>query len=315
MVGLTHHCILFSQTNLVLNWDAENYLQCPSAGSGDLNNDVVDWYDPLNGLPIDSPDYMHPCSSDANFSTPTNGFGYQIARSGVAYIHSGIYLTFNNNFYAMEPFAGKLSSTLEKDKIYQVKFYLSMSNFSNISIDAFDISFSEDSIYITNPHGLSNIIMINQPGNIINDTVNWVEISTCFKANGTENHFIIGALRDTNLINIEFNTFCDPCVASYIFDDFSIYECDTCCLDEFPIEEYINIFPNPGNAQNVNVFVSNDNTSKIELFDATGKLVWQNKFQEFYQNTSLPVLAQGVYLWRYISSTGFNKTGKIITIK
>lgn len=315
MMGLSHHS-LYCQQNLVKNFDMEEYDLCPNL-AWHFNGYIKDWYNPFTSSPGYSPCYMNNCANSSTIvSVPYNYGGFQQPHSGNAYLLSGTIFKFEDVIIGLEPFFGILNSPLVKDKIYYLEFYVSLCGRTNSFSDAFDLVLTDDSTSYNEIHDYPGEIYWSNPtGNFISDSVNWVKMGGCFKAKGGEKYFGMGAFRDTNTIGLISHIPCDPCGAAYYYDDFSIYECDTCCLDEFPIEEYINIFPNPGSLQNVNVFVSKDHTSKIELFDAAGKLVWHNKFQEFYQNANLPVLVQGVYLWRYISSTGFSKTGKIITIK
>ena len=307
--GLFSPLFTYSQ-NLVLNPSFEEYTICPNSMLNYPMEGLKYWY-PVRS----SPDYLNFCSSDFLSSIPDNTSGYQYPKSDTGYLHNQFSYDFvNDKWDYSEAFGGILSESLKSNTIYRIEFYISRTDYSWAAFDAIDLLFCSDSINLMLSQSYSEF-KINPSGNIISDTMNWIKISSCYQAYGNEKYFAVGAFRDSLEIIWEKFSGCSNCRAGYYFDDFSIYECDTCCLDEFPIEEYINIFPNPGNAQNVNVFVSKDNTSKIELFDAAGKLVWHNKFQEFYQKASIPVLAQGVYLWRYISSTGFSKTGKIITIK
>ena len=305
--GLFSPLFSYSQ-NLVLNSDFEQHSICPPGTLIPLEG--LDYWYPVRS----SPDYMNYCATNLSFSIPSNSVGFQYPKSDSGYLHNQFsYDFFNNKWDYSESFGGSLSETMKINSVYKIEFYISRADYSWAAFDAIDMLFCPDSINLLASQTYS-YFKINPTGQIISDTTNWVLVSGCYRANGNEKYFAVGAFRESLEIVWDKFSGCTNCRAGYYFEDFLIMACDTCCLDEFPIEEFVNIFPNPGIAQTVNVFVAKDNIAKLELFDATGKLVWHNEFDEFYQNAMLPQLASGVYFWRYVSTSGFSKTGKILTV-
>ena len=124
----------------------------------------------------------------------------------------------------------RLIQKLSKDKFYCVSFYVNLADLSTVAIDKIGIFFSSDTLKPLVLNGLIDEIpnISNDFGSIIKDTVNWVQISEKFKANGDEQFLTIGnffsdentlyEILDTSIIHAKF--------AYYFIDDVSVYECE-----------------------------------------------------------------------------------------
>ena len=173
----------FSQVNLVPNWSFEDTVSCPTS-VGQLNNTPF-WFPANTG----TPDYYNQCATlVSNASVPQNGFGYQYAKTGVAY--TGV-LTYQAGFSPREYIEAKLLDSLQQGKKYCVSFYVSLA--SGAPIDAFHAVFSTDTIFGNLLTNLPNQPDISNPsGNMISDTAVWVLISGTYIASGGEKYITIG---------------------------------------------------------------------------------------------------------------------------
>jgi len=232
------------------------------------------------------------------------------------------------NYEMNEVLGGTFKKTLE-NKIYYYEFYVNVPDYTYIQNDpdeSYLISNSLDLYTLYNDTlDLNNPALYSTYGNrvfknktIFKDTANWTKISGCFKATGGEKYFAVGSIRDTT--EIEFEEFIswgnDIGVLSAIYlDNFSIYECDTCCLGAFPYEDHVNVSSNPGTLQQPTTFsvLLNPNTTGIlSVFDSAGRLVAKEEFSALLSTYTLPVLANGIYHYVLATSNGINDVGKVL---
>jgi len=206
-----------AQTNLVPNYSFDIYDTCPW-GMTQIKY-AVPWFQPFQ---ISTSDYYDTCSNYMNFMNcqhPRTGGGY-----------AGISMLEGDNW--REYIEVKLNSSLIINKTYCVKFYVSLAGIGVLTraIDAIGMFFSTDSLLKYAPIADSMLILRNPQienpsGNIITDTINWVEISGNFVADSNYNFVTIGNFKDkfhTHYIDIG-----NPDgLAYYLIDDVSVYECD-----------------------------------------------------------------------------------------
>lgn len=324
--------LLYCQENLVVNPNCEIYDICPTSYS--QIEKCLGWWDFDD---FGSPDYLNVCSL-SNASIP-NTLGYQYPLSDLGMIHS-IVLTshYPTNFIFnlppfgeiqfRESFGGTFAKKL-RPVIHYVEFYVNFSNFGSgfsdgrLATNAFDLILLENNNVIFNsvsPHlDNSNIVKVYNKEEVIDDTLNWIKLSACFIPKGGELYFAIGAFRDTNEINLEFSgsSATNHFLASYYFDNFAIYECDTCCLGEFPYEDHVSVASNPGSASSPTTFsvLLNPNTTGIlSVYDSAGRLVAKEEFSQLLTTYTLPVLANGVYHYALTTSNGVKDVGKVLVV-
>lgn len=285
-----------AQVNLVPNYSFEYYDTCPSTSTQIYH--AIPWFQPLQVW--GSSDYFNECENTGSVSVPYNGFGFQPAKSGVAY--SGI-IMFYPVFYR-EFIEIKLSDSLIKDKKYCVSFYVSLANGSNTAINTMGCLFTPDSFLLdSNNQEILLIPHVENTDSIITDTMNWVLISGEFIANGGEQFLTIGNFRNdsnTNFVQVQGS----GVFAYYYIDDVSVTLCDTTSIDEFKNEEFkLNIYPNPAIGM-VTITSNGDALSlskggdEIVISDITGRKI---KTIQHFQNTvnlSTEEIAPGIY---YIS--------------
>jgi hypothetical protein len=332
----SYNCI--SQENLVINPYLEDYSECPS--QMDQLYLCTGWS--KFGY-VETPNYFNTCAVGNSNTFIPHYWGYQLPLSGNGYINAGVimmqgpyqflYITpwLGTNIQSREAIKGSLTRPLNPVP-HVIEFYVNMvalgdedplgSGLGTAATDAFDLIlltdndtvFNSVSPYIDN----YEIIEANQSGNIINDTMNWVKISTCFIPKGGERFFAIGAFRDTTEINIEFHGISNSnnYVGSYYFENFSIYECDTCCFEQFPYIDNINISNNPGNNSNPTIFtikLTPNSSAVFEIYDSSGRLIFKNSYYEPTNIFTIPSVESGVYYYSLYTSNNIELVGKVVT--
>jgi len=182
---------VFSQ-NLIKNPSFESLKNCPKY-LGNFDADVHDWSIPTLG----STDYFNGCSTA--MGTPENFKGKQPADFGIGY--AGMYLYAPEDY--REYLQAELSETLVKGQKYQVSFYVSLAELSNVAVKEFGILFSKDKMELKTKKVLSKKLRYQLKGNQYNymeigytnfysDTQDWILVNTIFEAQGTEQYMTIG---------------------------------------------------------------------------------------------------------------------------
>lgn len=162
-----------------------------------MHEDVFDWITPTDG----STDYFNACSEV--MGTPKNFNGEQPADFGVGYV--GFY------FYAPEDYReyiqASLATTLIKDEVYKVSFYVSLADRSDFAIKQLGVQFMEYPVRVPTKKTLSRKHLSKVAGDRSNyfeiryedfysDNEDWVLVEKEFIAKGTENFMIIGNFND-----------------------------------------------------------------------------------------------------------------------
>jgi hypothetical protein len=199
--GLLFFCFILSKgiislsfsQNFVSNGNFETHTSCP--------NYQGQWYYaiPWDTVPGNgsSPDYFNSCSptnSNPNgMGTPKNVAGFQYPLNG-GNSYMGIYCYVKNNANSREYILNKLLCPLQNGKTYKAGFFLNKSNWSRYAIDQMGM-YIGDTIHGNGPpHVLNAYIpqIKNSTGVFLKDTVNWMEISGTFTAQGNEKYIAIG---------------------------------------------------------------------------------------------------------------------------
>ena len=279
--------------NLVLNPSFEDTIAClPSTYVMPCRF----WYTASNN----TPDYF---SEQPDFNcmipAPQGTVGYQYARTGIAYV--GLFTFFNPPFNNQREYIGGiLSDTLKQGHEYCVSFYVSVAEELKYVTDGIGLYLSVDSAvdYTINTN-LSFVPQISNPsGNIIYDTLNWVQISGTYIANGGEKYLTIGNFKD------DANTMIDSASSTansayYFIDDVSVIDCTVGINEVNGNKDIGRLYPNP--ARTV-VYYENelaaDESGKIKLMDMLGKEIKEYKLTKGSNLISLPVsdLSKGIYI-------------------
>lgn len=199
--------ISFAQENLIVNPNCDIYDTCPD-NMGQITRANGWWKFDSFG----TPDFLNNCSTHPMIGVPSD-IGYQLPLSGSGYFHSSILNSYNpQNFQiwngqeyiqSRESFIGTLIQPLKKVP-HIVEFYVNFSNkgYSDsfgggdgrIATNAFDFMLLESNQVVYNsviPYiNKSEIINMNEENIILNDTLNWVKLSSCFVPSGNEFFFL-----------------------------------------------------------------------------------------------------------------------------
>ena len=210
------------QVNLVVNPNCDIYDTCPQQWN--QLDYCIGW---SKYAYTTTPDFFSMCSDVPNTSIP-HSFGYQLPLSDSSYIHSIILASHkptNFTFWtgaeyiqARESFMGTLLQPLSPVP-HIIEFYVSFDKEGyddgfgggdgRIATNAFDLILlnSNQKVYngVSPFINLNDVIKVNKGSNVINDTMNWVKLSTCFMPKGGETFFAIGTFRDTTEIVLEFS--------------------------------------------------------------------------------------------------------------
>jgi hypothetical protein len=332
---------LFCQENLIVNGNCDSLIGCP-----EYAGQIDSCYGWTNYSTFNSADYLNTCSSNS-FSDIPSQIGYQLPHSGNGYIHiipislkpsftfNGFYNSVDNIYTQYrESVIGTFKYPLENKRYYfecytTLANYIDISNNGNIAINGFDIKLLNNidhPIVSTSPYiDITDIKGLNANDSIINDTTNWVKLSTCFVANGGEKYFAFGCFRDS--LNIQYTTTGDPFIANayyswYFFDSFSLIQCDTCCdftPPIIPIEEGLEIANSASSSNKPIVFTANiseNSYAKMEIYDSRGRIVERHTFTTD-DNLYTPSmnLEKALYHYRFETENGLYQSGKFIIVE
>jgi hypothetical protein len=207
--------------NLVPNPSFETYTTCPTAAG------QAYYATPWTAPTTNDADYFNVCSS--TIGIPHNGM---YPRTGNAM--AGFWGLDGYGVDYREYFQVDLLNNLQNGKCYYIEFFVNLSRYLRYAINNIAAHIS-NTAYPTNmsfpglvlnltPHALK----FNNP--VIYDTLNWTRVSGIYKANGTENHIIIGNFKDdshTDTLNTHYGTYGG---AYYFIDDVSVLLVDSISL-------------------------------------------------------------------------------------
>lgn len=176
--------------NLIQNPSFESSQKC-SNKVGNFNEDITDWFNPSQG----TSDYFNDCSEEMH--TSQNFIGRQTVYDGKAF--AGFYMYGPDNY--REYITASILEPLEQGKRYKISFMVSLAEKSGLSVDQFEILFTENNpkwetnknIEIENlkEENHLNFVRSSNPVFYSNKT-EWIRVSADFVANGTEKFMTLG---------------------------------------------------------------------------------------------------------------------------
>ena len=215
---LINSSIVLAQTNLVLNPSFESYSACPTGSS------QIDYASPWKGT-NNSTDYYNACAPSCVVSVPCQTTAsYQYAHTGVAI--AGMWFLNNYGLDKREYIQGTLFDTL-MPHCYKVSFFVNNHNSIKYAINNFGLYFSTDTFTTSWSPAPYIPQVVNFNNKIINDTLNWIEISGIYVANGGEKYITIGNFKDdanTDTLDTGNGTYPG---AYYYIDDVSVIPIDS----------------------------------------------------------------------------------------
>ncbi|MHC1707932.1 MAG: T9SS type A sorting domain-containing protein [Bacteroidales bacterium] len=268
----------YSQTNLIRNYSFEDHTNCPYARN--QIHFANYWYNPCNG----GTDYFNACAFGISpFWTPLNGSEFQYPRTGVA--HAAIYLFYGNNY--REYVGTTLEMPLVRDKIYTLRFYVNLANGSRLATDQLGAAVIKDSCICDHTSIPIQYLLNYQPqvcspkGVVLADTLNWMEVSGSFKAEGGEKHLIIGNFFPYHQNNVQMvgDSNAYP-VCYYFIDDVFLSEADSVSsgfTEPVPMSigmPTATVIPNPATARcQVSFATVTTDPLFFEMYTVTGQRV------------------------------------------
>ena len=287
--------------NLVINPSFENTIPCwIFINLGTWQMQCTNWYSASGG----SPDYFseQPDIFCGTSPVPLSNVGFQYARTGIAYVGLGPFVstTFPSFANRREYIGGGLSDTLKHGHEYCVSFYVSVAEEFKYVVDGMGIYLSVDSAvdYTINTN-LSFVPQISNPaGNIIYDTLSWVQISGTYIANGGEKYFTIGNFKDD--VNTLVDSSSGTLMGAYFFiDDVSVIDCTVGINEVNSNKDVGRLYPNP--ARTVVYYEDNLNDIEkgiIQLQDISGRNLKEYNLKSGVNRITIPVsdLAKGLYM-------------------
>lgn len=317
-----------AQVNLLANGDFEFYVECPyyQNNNKDLNK-AIPWYNPTNN----TPDYFNICDSmvppEQGEGVPSNWAGFQNPRSGVAYAGFTIrYASFDGRDYISTP----LLIALDYGKLYELAFYVCLSNNSEAASYNIGAHFSSDSIIGDSTIGVLNLIpqVEQQIDSFVSDTLNWTKVADTFTAKGGERYLTIGNFYDDEhtpldtfyyVPNHGHNVY-------YYIDDVSLYEV-TDTQSNHPFLQHENAFGNIGKpiepliipsmlsaSSDVNwQFINLQENTSLKLYNAIGQLEFSTA--NYQNNLAVSLLAAGIYFYEVHLESGEMLKGKLVVIR
>jgi len=291
--------------NLVPNPSFEDHDSCPQYNG---NFFCTPWFSPTRN----TPDYFNQCWNGWWFDSmdvPSNRFGSQNARTGVAYAgFAGLYASQNGREYI----SIKLSDTLLAGIIYNVEYYVSLADSSWGGINKLGAHFSNtpDTMYA----GMYTYNLPFQPqlefDTVIIDTTNWVRLSGNYIAFGGECYLTIGVFKTDSLLTYDtIQGDGSSRGAYYYIDDVSVVKYQP------TVYPAITLFPNPSNGE-FTITGNFPEHTQLFVYDMLGQKVMESPYLPVGNNSAAVhlQLAQGVYYYE-LRSTEILATGKLYIVK
>ncbi len=202
---------------------------------------------------------------------------------------------------------GQLIEPLKTGVLYQVKLRASLAEYSDLAIREFGIYFSEDAITSQNTANLSvnpQVVFFFQ--NYFTDTLNWIECSGYYFAQGGEKHLTIGNFKNnetTDTLRVyDGNTLWPPVdnpLVTYIYiDAVEVFESGELSIPNVftPNNDGFNNFLTFPNLTDYEVIIYN-RWGNVVRHEALTNFSWDGK------NSSGILCSEGTYYYVIVYST------------
>jgi len=279
--------------NLIPDGSAENVAECPSS-LGNIDVYTSSWQS-FRG----SPDYWHSCSQNPLLGW-NNSLGFQEPRTGEGYL--GL-LTYSKNLPNAREYLGvELTEPLIIGQEYFLTFYVSRAHQANTFNAA---SNNIGALFLTennlNPDELGstpNFSTFNEL-EIVQDTINWVEMSYQFIADEAYQFVAFGNFFDDNLTDT-LRIGGEPTgeiTPYYFFDDFCLTTspdgCDFTNSTQNNGDIEVDVYPNPCTHK---LHIEQDKAIRLlEIYSLTGELLESHNLQGSNRASLSINLASGLY--------------------
>lgn len=311
----------YGQENLILNPSGEEAAYTPNNVDG--YNGAINWWYTHQGM---SPDYFTSLNNPNCLNhIPENGFGYQNSHDGnyyfgIANLDWGLSLDPINGscwLCRVEYLAGQFSRPLEKGKTYLFEFWMSKADSLKLISNALDLFIAyntEVDVYDFENYANYGYTVWSED-EPFTEKVEWVKISTCFKAKGGESTFALGNFHDLSKIEVYYPSQDQWNVDYRYFDDFSLIECPTCCPEEFPVEDQLTVYSNPsldGTPATLEMWLIPNSKGQLLIYDNAGRLVDNQDYTNLLNTYSFAGKAAGMYHYSFTTDLGYATYGKVL---
>lgn len=205
-----------AQVNLVGNPSFESLVNCTNPT---LVYKVKYWNSIDSANIICGGDFFNTCAG----TVPYNGSTFQFPKTGSSYIRTTFYCVPSCRTYPKN----RLLTNLTSGVTYCVKFFVNTTQTSPKAIDRFEAFLGDISLdtitYCSVPLTFLTPQISNTLG-IINDTLNWKEISGTFAASGTEKYIVIGNFKSDVMTNTVSTGVGTSNWSEYMIDDVSVID-------------------------------------------------------------------------------------------
>lgn len=154
---------------------------------------------------------------------PNNFIGTQEALTGDAYMLFFAYDKLSG--FPVEVLSTRLKKPLDKDSVYLVEYYVSLTDGSRFAVDSLHFIFSSRPISYSYKNGISEKsnqpIGLNHGRTFLSDMKQWMRVHYQYKANGKERYIAIGCLQEPH-ISESLNKKGSWKSVSYYVDDVSV---------------------------------------------------------------------------------------------
>lgn len=258
---------LRAQQNLVPNPSFEDTVYCPL----DLADFSVDNWQSAN---LGTPDFYHACqTSNPNVGVPQNAWGWQLPRTGSAYV--GIV----NNAYpetnVREYIQCELQDPLLSGEKYVVEFFVSRADNSSKASDNIGALLSTDPVFMSDIGYLPYEPQVtNFSSQDLTDNFDWVQVIDTLMAQGGERYLTIGVFNVfTNWIDVDGTVEYD---ATLYIDDISVVKFIT--QIDLP-----NVFTpnNDGVNDTLQIVTTGFEKGEVEIYDRWGRLIFSESGTNF----------------------------------
>lgn len=305
--------------NLVPNFSFEQYDTCPNMQ--DQIQFATGWskYSSL----ITTPDYYNACDT-LFYSVPYNGQGYQPAhRNCNAYI--GL-VNFWSPFTYREHIGIQLNQPLIIGQKYFISFYAVMSDsylgnhYYNMPSNKLGVRLSTISYNGNNAAPIDNFAHLYTT-EIINDSINWHQISGSIIADSAYDYLILGNFfDDAHTDTMHFN--CNSCLnymSSYYLDDICLSTDSLLCnggidllpcsigMNEFVFDKVINVFPNPVEDLLQIQLIQNKTVAEIKIYNLFGQIIIKTTLTGIESSIDISGLQNGVYIIEVATTSNISR--------
>ena len=311
--SFSSHC-----QNLVVNPSFEDTIPC-AVYPGPPSIGASNWYWATGG----SADYFSEQLS-CFIGVPNNSFGFQYARTAISYVGLACFISpFFGTPDAREYLGGSLTDSLVTGHTYCISLYVSCADDVKYVTDDIGLYLSVDSIYDANNYTyLSYTPQVENPqGNIIYDTLNWVQISGNYTALGGEKYLTIGNFKNdsnTTIDSLNNNAPLSNYGAYYYIDDVSVVDC-TVGIEEVKNESIkLELFPNPAKGLvTCKIRLAKGSSGVFNLVNVLGYELFNHNLVEGnnYFTIDLANFSSGIYSYLTNLNNGGNIMGKLSVIK